>query len=107
MNGCLSGNTPLLQTVAETLSLKEITGLIARASKERIDFLSEVTLNLVANKDCQLPSKDKKTLKPYKRQLYIIVDKCQTVTKRRAALKSEPSLVKHICKLALVLCANE
>ena len=107
MNGCLNDNAPLLQTIAETLSLKEITGLIARTSKDRINFLSEITLNLVGNKDFQLSPKDKKTLKPYKNLLYIIVDKSQTAAKRRAALKSEPLLVKNICKLALLLCASE
>ena len=106
MKGCVSDNALLLQTIAESLSSLQIASFIKSAPKVQLNIFSEIALNLVANEDYELLAEDKQKLIPYKKQLYIVVDRKQSVKSRRACFAAKPQLVKNLAQLALK-CASE
>lgn len=107
MSGWLpASQRTLLETIAEHLSLKQISAIISASDKKTVNFLCEVALNLVGTQDCGLSTEDKAPLKPYKKQLVIIINKRQSLTKRRQTLAAKPFIIKTISRLALI-CANE
>ena len=106
MKGCVSDNAQLLRTIAESLSSLQIVSFIKSAPKVQLNIFSEIALNLVANEDYELLAEDKQKLIPYKKQLYIVVDKKQSVKNRRTCFAAKPQLVKILAQLALK-CASE
>ena len=106
MSGRAETNSLFLRVIAEYLTLKEISGLIAAAETETVDLFSQIALNLLTTENFDISSEDKAPLKPYRNQLLVIVDKKQSLQNRREALIKKPLIAKTLAKLALK-CASD
>ena len=100
MSGCPEEYKPFLRTVAYTLSLKEISALLSKASKYLVDILSEVTYNLCCTKEV-LTEDRRKELGKFRSVIRAVVCKKQGLKVRRRLFSKKPILVKKIALLAL------
>ncbi len=106
MSGRVETSALFLQVVAEHLTLQEISGLIGAAETAKIKLFSEIGLNLLTTENFDISSEDKASLKPFRTQLVIIVNRKETINNQRRALVKKPLIAKILAKLALQ-CAND
>lgn len=106
MSGRFETSALFLRVVAEHLSLKEISGLIASGETDTVDLFSQISLNLLTTENFDLTAEDKTSLKPFRKQLQIIVNKKEPLQNRRVALVTKPLIAKILAQLALK-CASD
>jgi len=105
-SGCVTQILPLLRVFADydLLSVKELKGILENLGKKIVDGIGEVAFNyccIETISERALSEADKSYFRRFSSQLEIIVNREETLTKRRATLVSTPRLVRKISEVCI------